>query len=135
MTRIIGISGKKQSGKSTSANWIHGLVLKGQGLVEDFNVDANGKLAIETFNQTGEKGWGVFDVDRKDEAFVEAFADAGFEEISVVAHEADPWQTVNGIEFRSMTAIAYKADANGNTCSGPTLDDTKDACCSTDSCC
>mgnify|MGYP006171780767 CR=1 FL=1 len=71
----------------------------------------------------------------KDEAFVQAFADAGFEEISVVAHEADPWQTVNEIEFRSMTAIAYKADANGNTCSGPTLDDTKDACCSTDSCC
>ena len=71
MTRIIGISGKKQSGKSTSANWLHGLVLKDQGLVEDFNVDANGKLAIETFNQTGEKGWGVFDVDRKDEAFVE----------------------------------------------------------------
>ena len=71
MTRIIGISGKKQSGKSTSANWLHGLVLKGQGLVEDFNVDANGKLAIETFNQAHEKGWGVFDVDRKDEAFVE----------------------------------------------------------------
>jgi len=71
MTRIIGISGKKQSGKSTSANWLHGLVLKDQGLVEDFNVDANGKLAIETFNQAREKGWGVFDVDRKDEAFVE----------------------------------------------------------------
>jgi len=71
MTRIIGISGKKQSGKSTSANWLHGLVLKDQGMVEDFNVDANGKLAIETFNQTGEKGWGVFDVGRTDDAFVE----------------------------------------------------------------
>jgi hypothetical protein len=71
MTRIIGISGKKQSGKSTSANWLHGLVLKDQGLVEDFNVDANGKLAIETFNQAHEKGWGVFDVGRNDDAFVE----------------------------------------------------------------
>jgi len=71
MTRIIGISGKKQSGKSTSANWLHGLVLKDQGMVEDFNVDANGKLAIETFNQTGEKGWGVFDVGRNDDTFVE----------------------------------------------------------------
>ena len=56
MTRIIGISGKKQSGKSTSANWFHGLVLKEQGLVEDFNVDANGKLAIETFDRSGQKG-------------------------------------------------------------------------------
>ena len=71
MTRIIGISGKKQSGKSTSANWLHGLVLKDQGLVEDFNVDANGKLAIETFDQSRVKGWGVFDVGRKDDAFVE----------------------------------------------------------------
>ena len=71
MTRIIGISGKKQSGKSTSANWFHGLVLKEQGLVEDFNVDANGKLAIETFDQSGQKGWGEFDVGRTDDTFIQ----------------------------------------------------------------
>lgn len=71
MTRIIGISGKKQSGKSTSANWFHGLVLKEQGLVEDFNIDANGKLAIETFDQSGQKGWGEFDVGRTDDTFIQ----------------------------------------------------------------
>tara|TARA_R100000808_G_C2153713_1_gene164220 strand:- start:3898 stop:4692 length:795 start_codon:yes stop_codon:yes gene_type:complete len=71
MTRIIGISGKKQSGKSTSANWFHGLVLKEQGLVTDFNVDSGGKLAIETFDKSQTKGWGVFDVERKDEPFIE----------------------------------------------------------------
>ena len=69
MTRIIGISGKKQSGKSTSANWLHGLVLKEKGLVEDFNVDPSGKLAIETHDMSGKKGWGMFDLDRKDEGF------------------------------------------------------------------
>ncbi|MDP7006306.1 MAG: methyltransferase domain-containing protein [Phycisphaerales bacterium] len=70
----------------------------------------------------------------KDDAFVEAFADAGFDEITVVKHETDPWQTVNGIEFRSMTVVACKADENGNVDSGPTPEDN-DCCCSSDGCC
>jgi len=71
MTRIIGISGKKQSGKTTSANWLHGLVLKERGLVEDFNVSIDGKLAVETFYEGGVKDWGVFDVGRTDDAFLD----------------------------------------------------------------
>lgn len=71
MTRIIGISGKKQAGKTTSANWLHGLVLKERGLVEDFNVSLDGKLAIETFFEVGVKDWGVFDVERTDDAFLD----------------------------------------------------------------
>lgn len=71
----------------------------------------------------------------KDEAFVQAFEDAGFEEITVVKHEADPWQTVGGIEFRSMTVIACKEDEDGNTDLGPTLDEEGDCCCSSEGCC
>jgi hypothetical protein len=71
MTRIIGISGKKQAGKTTSANWLHGLVLKERGLVEDFNVSLDGKLTIETFFEVGVKDWGVFDVQRTDDAFLD----------------------------------------------------------------
>ncbi len=72
----------------------------------------------------------------KDDAFVQAFADAGFEDISVVKHETDPWQTVNGIEFRSMTVVACKADAEGNADMGPTPDANDDGCCcSSDGCC
>jgi len=69
MPCILGISGKKQSGKNTTANYIHGKVLKSMGMISNFYVDKAGELAIETTNQVGETGYGVFDVTRKDEEF------------------------------------------------------------------
>ncbi|MBA2114176.1 methyltransferase domain-containing protein [Bremerella alba] len=44
---------------------------------------------------------------REDE-FLNAFADAGFHGIEIVKRQAEPWQTVEGIEFRSLTVMAYK---------------------------
>ncbi len=44
---------------------------------------------------------------REDE-FLKAFEDAGFHGIEVVKRESDPWRTVEGIEFRSVTVVAYK---------------------------
>ena len=70
----------------------------------------------------------------KDTAFVEAFAKAGFEEITVVKHDPEPWQTVGGIEFRSMTVVACKPDANGNTDTGPDPD-SNEGCCGSSDCC
>ena len=69
--KIVGIAGKKQSGKNTTANILHGIVLKDQGLVRDCNIDGDGKLVILTSNSQGEEDWGEFDVTRKDAAFVE----------------------------------------------------------------
>lgn len=40
--------------------------------------------------------------------FLEAFADAGFYGIEVLERQSEPWQTVEGIEFRSLTVQAYK---------------------------
>lgn len=40
--------------------------------------------------------------------FLEAFADAGFYGIEVLARDAQPWRTVEGVEFRSVTVAAYK---------------------------
>jgi len=40
--------------------------------------------------------------------FLQAFADAGFHGIEVLKFDSKPWQTVEGIEFRSMTVRAYK---------------------------
>tara|TARA_Y100001973_G_C5113902_1_gene289120 strand:+ start:150 stop:881 length:732 start_codon:yes stop_codon:yes gene_type:complete len=68
--KIIGIAGKKQSGKNTTANILHGLVLKQRNMIKDFNIDANGKLLVLTTNTNGEEGWGEFDVTRNDEDFV-----------------------------------------------------------------
>lgn len=44
---------------------------------------------------------------REDE-FVNAFVEAGFHGIRIVKRQVDPWQTVEGIEFRSVTVVAYK---------------------------
>ncbi len=44
---------------------------------------------------------------REDE-FVRAFEDAGFHGIEIVKRESEPWRTVEGIEFRSVTVVAHK---------------------------
>jgi len=43
-----------------------------------------------------------------EEGFLKAFEDAGFYGIELVKFEIEPWQTVGGIEFRSVTVQAYK---------------------------
>ena len=40
--------------------------------------------------------------------FIEAFAAAGFYGMQVLKRDEQPWRTVEGIEFRSMTIAAYK---------------------------
>jgi len=44
---------------------------------------------------------------REDE-FLKAFEEAGFHGIEIAKRVKEPWQTINGIEFRSVTIVAYK---------------------------
>lgn len=43
-----------------------------------------------------------------EEGFLRAFAEAGFYGIEVLKFDIQPWRTVEGIEFRSMTVQAFK---------------------------
>lgn len=43
-----------------------------------------------------------------EEGFLKAFEDAGFYGIEILKRDAEPWQTVEGIEFRSVTIRAWK---------------------------
>jgi len=43
-----------------------------------------------------------------EEGFLKAFADAGFYGIQILKRDGQPWRTVQGIEFRSLTVEAYK---------------------------
>lgn len=52
----------------------------------------------------------------REDQFLGAFADAGFYGIEIVARQSEPWATVQGIEFRSMTVQAFKGK------DGPCLD-------------
>ncbi len=40
--------------------------------------------------------------------FLRAFAEAGFHGIEILKRDQQPWRTVEGIEFRSVTVAAYK---------------------------
>jgi len=44
----------------------------------------------------------------REDRFLRAFADAGLYGIEVVARQDEPWAVVDGIEFRSLTVVAYK---------------------------
>ena len=68
---ILGISGKKQAGKTTVANIIHGEVLLQKEMIGDYNINEQGKLLIKTSNSKGQEGWGEFEIERKDEQFIE----------------------------------------------------------------
>ncbi|PKN59414.1 MAG: methyltransferase [Deltaproteobacteria bacterium HGW-Deltaproteobacteria-14] len=44
----------------------------------------------------------------REDRFLEAFEQAGFYGIEVLVRDETPWRTVAGIEFRSVTVVAYK---------------------------
>ena len=50
----------------------------------------------------------------QEQAFLQAFKDAGFEAVEIEKRDEEPWQVVEGIEFRSVTVIADK-DAGSDT--------------------
>jgi SAM-dependent methyltransferase len=52
----------------------------------------------------------------REDLFLEAFEQAGFYGVSLLDRQQEPWQTVEGIEFRSVTVAAYKGKE------GPCLD-------------
>jgi ubiquinone/menaquinone biosynthesis C-methylase UbiE len=44
----------------------------------------------------------------REDLFLKAFEDAGFYGVGLLKRDAQPWQTVEGIEFRSVTVEAFK---------------------------
>ena len=44
----------------------------------------------------------------REDRFLKAFEDAGFYGIQIAARQTEPWRTVEGIEFRSLTVVAHK---------------------------
>jgi hypothetical protein len=43
-----------------------------------------------------------------EEGFLEAFVDAGFYGARILVRQPEPWRTIDGIEFRSVTIEAFK---------------------------
>jgi len=47
----------------------------------------------------------------REDRFLQMFEDAGFCGVEILGRAEQPWQTIDGIEFRSMTVCAYKGKA------------------------
>lgn len=48
MTKIIAFAGKKQSGKNTCCSFLHGYQLRSYHLVDEFGLDEEGSLVVNT---------------------------------------------------------------------------------------
>tara|TARA_R110000824_G_scaffold17703_2_gene71273 strand:- start:1601 stop:2374 length:774 start_codon:yes stop_codon:yes gene_type:complete len=63
MTKIVGISGKKQSGKTTTGNFLFGCSMLSLDLVEYANIDECGRLIVPYEDSNGKNKPCVFPVD------------------------------------------------------------------------
>lgn len=70
MTKIIAFAGRRQSGKGTSSNIIHGLKMIEREMIQDFSIEKGG-LLIKTSDSKGTVAWGEFDVTRQDHEFTQ----------------------------------------------------------------
>lgn len=114
MAKIIGISGTKQAGKNTVANFINGKVLKQIEMISDFKINLDGQLEIKTLDSSGHQGWGIFDVTRKDKDFIE-YADLNLWPHIKIYHFADCLKKMCIDLFDLEPQQVYGTDDDKNT--------------------
>jgi hypothetical protein len=113
MTKIIGISGRKQAGKNTVANYINGTVLIKHGMIQDFYLDTDGQLIVQTNDQNNNTGYGIFDVTRKDDQFIQ-YAERELWPYIKTYHFADPLKEMCVNLFNLNAENVYGSDAQKN---------------------
>ena len=73
--RILGLSGSKQSGKTTTSNFIHGYQMRYHDVVTSFMMDEKGRILVNAVNIDDDgnevEGMGELQLDRRDPAFLE----------------------------------------------------------------
>jgi arsenite methyltransferase len=81
------------------------LAVGGRAVISDIVSD---EYIPEALQQDEELWSGCISGAFREDLFLEAFEQAGFHGIKILNLDETPWQTVEGIEFRSMTISAYK---------------------------
>ncbi len=73
MTRILAFAGRKQSGKNSACNFLHGYQMRSYNLIKDFSIDDEGRLLVNTTSSDDEEeeknSFGVLDTTRTDLEF------------------------------------------------------------------
>lgn len=81
------------------------LKIGGRAVISDIVSDEE---VPEHMQQDAELWSGCISGALTEEGFVEAFTAAGFYGVQILKRDREPWQTVEGIEFRSVTIEAFK---------------------------
>lgn len=111
--KIIGISGRKQAGKNTVANFINGSILKQKGMIQDYYINEDGLLTIQTNDSLGKIAYGIFDVTRKDNEFIE-YAEKELWPYIKVYHFADPLKEMAINLFNIDAHLVYGSNNDKN---------------------
>ncbi|HWY07238.1 MAG TPA: methyltransferase domain-containing protein [Candidatus Acidoferrales bacterium] len=77
----------------------------GRAVISDIVSDEDVPLHLQ---QNAELWSGCISGSFREDFFLDAFENAGFYGIEILERQQDPWRTVEGIEFRSVTVAAYK---------------------------
>jgi hypothetical protein len=83
MTKILGISGKKQSGKSTAGNFLFGCAILSLGKVEYAEISKEGELILPYENHDNELKPCVFPVSSRHPAMMSYMKDTVWDELKV----------------------------------------------------
>lgn len=100
----------------------------GRAVISDIVSDQDVPVAMQ---QDPELWSGCISGALTETSFIEAFTRAGFNSIRILKRDAEPWRTVNGIDFRSVTLEATKGASRNQ----PSPTPTETGCCTGSSCC
>tara|TARA_Y100001938_G_C8066792_1_gene420668 strand:- start:345 stop:1109 length:765 start_codon:yes stop_codon:yes gene_type:complete len=93
MSNIIAFAGAKQSGKTTSVNFLHGHEMKSHGFIKQFFIDEAGRLVVNAKylddNDKEFESMGVFDVFQESQTFAD-YASTTFWPFVKAYNFADP---------------------------------------------
>ena len=116
--KILGISGAKQSGKTTCTNFVHGYQLRLHDAITKFMMNDQGELLVNvvTTNEKGEEedGVGSLDVFRSDNEFVDYAAQMIWPYVRAFSF-ADPLKLMAIHLFGLTEQQCYGSDKDKNT--------------------
>ena len=118
MTRIIGFSGAKQSGKTTCCKFLHGYQMRLFDSIEKFLMDTDGCLIINAIymDDKGEEteGLGILDIDRRDPEFIEYASNKIWPFVQSFSF-ADPLKAISMQLFGLTEEQCFGTDEQKNT--------------------
>jgi arsenite methyltransferase len=96
----------KPSAKETLFREIYRVLRRGgRAVISDIVSDED---VLEHLKSDPELWSGCISGALREDRFLQAFEEAGFYGVSILERQLAPWRTVEGIEFRSVTVVAYK---------------------------